>query len=166
MTTGDHESMNGTDHTMLFIWPKVAIVLLAILGFPDLALACRKWKEKAKNMELELQQCYKAQSRLLEQLVVEGAKCQAAKASIQEKETTINELQEEVAQLSFVAFISNAGNKTGTVVEFRNKTYHLLAWLVRILLDCKNVVYNTAKVSLLSMFHCLGETLLLVQIIV
>lgn len=58
-----------------------------------------EWKEKAENLELELQQCYKAQSRLSEQLVVEVAECRAAKASIQGKETTINELQEEVAQL-------------------------------------------------------------------
>jgi len=42
-------------------------------------------EEKAENLELELQQCYKAQSRLLEQLVVEVAKCQAATALIQEK---------------------------------------------------------------------------------
>ncbi|KAJ8437547.1 hypothetical protein Cgig2_020580 [Carnegiea gigantea] len=154
-----------------------------------------EWKEKAENLELELQQCYKAQSRLLEQLVVEVAKYQAAKASIQEKETAITELQGEYSLLSalginhgihfgshveivmqanvhtdsygiFAAFISNADNKTSAVVEFRNKTYHLLAWSVTILLDCKNVVYNTTKVSLLSMFHCLGETLLLVQIIV
>lgn len=58
-----------------------------------------EWKEKSENLELELQQCYKAQSRLSEQLVVEVAECRAAKASIQEKETTINEFQEEVAQL-------------------------------------------------------------------
>ena len=42
-------------------------------------------EEKAENLELELQQCYKAQSRLLEQLVVEVAKCQAATASIHYK---------------------------------------------------------------------------------
>jgi len=32
-----------------------------------------EWKEKAENLELELQQCYKAQSRLSEHLVVEVA---------------------------------------------------------------------------------------------
>lgn len=45
------------------------------------------------------------------------------------------------------AFISNADNKTDAVVEFRNKTYHLPAWSVSVLPDCKNVVYNTAKVG-------------------
>ena len=64
-------------------------------------------EEKAENLELELQQCYKAQSRLLEQLVVEVAKCQAATASIQEKETTISELQEEVAQLKLASCAQN-----------------------------------------------------------
>lgn len=58
-----------------------------------------EWKEKAENLELELQQCYKAQSRLSEQLVVEVAECRAAKALTQEKETVITDLQQEVAQL-------------------------------------------------------------------
>ncbi|KAJ8427768.1 hypothetical protein Cgig2_010617 [Carnegiea gigantea] len=45
----------------------------------------------------------------------------------------------------FAGFISNAGNKTSAVVESRNEMYHLLALSVSILLDCKNVVYNTTK---------------------
>lgn len=45
------------------------------------------------------------------------------------------------------AFLSNSDNKTDSVVKFRNMTYHLPAWSVSILPDCKNVVYNTAKVS-------------------
>uniref|UniRef100_A0A803KNC8 Beta-galactosidase n=1 Tax=Chenopodium quinoa TaxID=63459 RepID=A0A803KNC8_CHEQI len=45
------------------------------------------------------------------------------------------------------AFLANMDNKTDTVVKFRNKTYHLPAWSVSILPDCKNVVYNTAKVG-------------------
>ncbi|KAL5998272.1 hypothetical protein ACLOJK_009211 [Asimina triloba] len=57
-----------------------------------------EWKEKAENLELELQQCYKAQARLSEQLVVEVAECRTAKAMIQEKDATITDLQNQVSQ--------------------------------------------------------------------
>lgn len=57
-----------------------------------------EWKEKAENLELELQQCYKAQSRLSEQLVVEVAESRASKASLQEKEEGITNLQTELTQ--------------------------------------------------------------------
>ncbi|XP_057787947.1 autophagy-related protein 16 isoform X2 [Salvia miltiorrhiza] len=57
-----------------------------------------EWKEKAENLELELQQCYKAQSRLSEQLVVEVAESRTLKALMQEKETAISELQNELTQ--------------------------------------------------------------------
>ncbi|KAJ8438366.1 hypothetical protein Cgig2_027351 [Carnegiea gigantea] len=207
---------------------------------------CKKgseWKEKAKNLELELQQCYKAQSRLLEQLVVEKMNmgtmsnpvemqgkdmrcglprwpflitqyhggtnfgcttggpfittsydydapideyglprlpkwghlkelhgairlCEKALLGGQRTNLSLGHLLEANVYTDSsgicAAFISNAGNKTGAVVEFRSKMYHLLAWSVSILPDCKNVVYNTAKVSYLSMFPCLAETLLLV----
>ncbi|KAJ6824761.1 autophagy-related protein 16 isoform X2 [Iris pallida] len=59
-----------------------------------------EWKEKAENLELELQQCYKAQSRLSEQLVVEVAECRSSKALIQEKEALITNLQNELSQTS------------------------------------------------------------------
>ncbi|KAM7276318.1 hypothetical protein ACFE04_018184 [Oxalis oulophora] len=58
-----------------------------------------EWKEKAENLELELQQCYKAQSRLSEQLVVEVAESRASKALLQEKESTFNNIQQELAKL-------------------------------------------------------------------
>ncbi|CAN1179515.1 Autophagy-related protein 16 [Linum perenne] len=58
-----------------------------------------EWKEKAENLENELQQCYKAQSRLSEQLVVEVAEARTAKASLQEKEATIADLQKELTDL-------------------------------------------------------------------
>ncbi|KAL2928162.1 Beta-galactosidase 3 [Bienertia sinuspersici] len=45
------------------------------------------------------------------------------------------------------AFLANMDNKTDTNVKFRGMTYHLPAWSVSILPDCKNVVYNTAKVG-------------------
>ncbi|GMN56870.1 hypothetical protein TIFTF001_027671 [Ficus carica] len=57
-----------------------------------------EWKEKVENLELELQQCYKAQSRLSEQLVVEVAESRASKALLQEKEETISDLQEKLTQ--------------------------------------------------------------------
>lgn len=57
-----------------------------------------EWKEKAENLELELQQCYRAQSRLSEQLVVEVAESRASKAALEEKEAAFTDLQKELAQ--------------------------------------------------------------------
>ncbi|OVA17621.1 WD40 repeat [Macleaya cordata] len=57
-----------------------------------------EWKEKAESLEQELQQCYKAQARLSEQLVVEIAECRSSKASVEEKDALIAELQNDVAQ--------------------------------------------------------------------
>lgn len=57
-----------------------------------------EWKEKAENLELELQQCYKAQSRLSEQLVVEVAESRVSKAFAQEKEEAISNLQTDLTQ--------------------------------------------------------------------
>ncbi|XP_051136583.1 beta-galactosidase 10 [Andrographis paniculata] len=45
------------------------------------------------------------------------------------------------------AFISNMDDKNDKTVVFRNTSYFLPAWSVSILPDCKNVVFNTAKVS-------------------
>ncbi|XP_061360009.1 beta-galactosidase 10 [Gastrolobium bilobum] len=45
------------------------------------------------------------------------------------------------------AFIANVDDKNDKTVEFRNASYHLPAWSVSILPDCKNVVFNTAKVA-------------------
>ncbi|KAM5571835.1 autophagy-related protein 16 [Rosa sericea] len=57
-----------------------------------------EWKEKAENLELELQQCYKAQSRLSEQLVVEVAESRSTKALLQEKEAAIADQQNELTE--------------------------------------------------------------------
>ncbi|XP_071686755.1 autophagy-related protein 16 isoform X2 [Rutidosis leptorrhynchoides] len=57
-----------------------------------------EWKEKAETLELELQQCYKAQSRLSEQLVVEVAESRAAKSLVQEKEALIPTLENDLSQ--------------------------------------------------------------------
>ncbi|KAM3319362.1 beta-galactosidase 10 [Capsicum chacoense] len=45
------------------------------------------------------------------------------------------------------AFLANMDDKNDKVVQFRNSSYHLPAWSVSILPDCKNVVFNTAKVG-------------------
>ncbi|XP_076918986.1 autophagy-related protein 16-like [Bidens hawaiensis] len=57
-----------------------------------------EWKDKAENLELELQQCYKAQARLSEQLVVEVAESRAAKSLVQEKEALIPNLEHDLQQ--------------------------------------------------------------------
>ncbi|KAK6259191.1 hypothetical protein SCA6_013665 [Theobroma cacao] len=45
------------------------------------------------------------------------------------------------------AFLANMDGKTDKNAVFRNVSYHLPAWSVSILPDCKNVVFNTAKIS-------------------
>lgn len=57
-----------------------------------------EWKEKAENLDLELQQCYKAQSRLSEQLVVEVAESRTLKSSVQEKEAAIINLESDLSK--------------------------------------------------------------------
>ncbi|XP_047330715.1 autophagy-related protein 16-like [Impatiens glandulifera] len=57
-----------------------------------------EWKEKAENLEIELKQCYKAQSRLSEQLVVEVAESRASKALIQQNEAATTDIQNELTQ--------------------------------------------------------------------
>ncbi|WOL01353.1 hypothetical protein Cni_G10069 [Canna indica] len=57
-----------------------------------------EWKEKAENLELELQQCNKAHRRLSDQLVEEIAECRKLKALNQEKEELLANLQEEISQ--------------------------------------------------------------------
>ncbi|CAN7023713.1 unnamed protein product [Brassica rapa subsp. trilocularis] len=48
---------------------------------------------------------------------------------------------------SCAAFLSNSDDKNDKTAVFRNMTYHLPAWSVSILPDCKNEVFNTAKVT-------------------
>ncbi|RVX21488.1 Beta-galactosidase 10 [Vitis vinifera] len=45
------------------------------------------------------------------------------------------------------AFISNVDEKEDKIIVFQNVSYHVPAWSVSILPDCKNVVFNTAKVG-------------------
>lgn len=45
------------------------------------------------------------------------------------------------------AFLSNYNPSSAARVTFNNKHYHLPPWSISILPDCKNAVFNTAKVS-------------------
>ncbi|PWA77675.1 WD40 domain-containing protein [Artemisia annua] len=56
-----------------------------------------EWKDKAETLETELQQCYKTQARLSEQLVVEVAESRASKALVQEKEALIPSLENKLS---------------------------------------------------------------------
>lgn len=58
-----------------------------------------EWKEKVENLQLELQQCYRAQSRLSEQLVTEVAESRTTKALLLEKESAITSMQKELPEL-------------------------------------------------------------------
>ena len=50
------------------------------------------------------------------------------------------------------AFLANVGTTSDVTVNFSGNSYHLPAWSVSILPDCKNVVLNTAKVRLINFF--------------
>ncbi|KEH25525.1 transmembrane protein, putative [Medicago truncatula] len=83
---------------------ELSMVFMLLKGF--------EWKEKAENLEVELQQCYKAQSQLSEQFAIELQQCykaqsqmtdhlamelsesRASKALLQEKENAIADMQE------------------------------------------------------------------------
>nr|GMD10229.1 beta-galactosidase 8-like isoform X2 [Ipomoea batatas] len=45
------------------------------------------------------------------------------------------------------AFLANYGSTKDATVKFKGKSYFLPAWSVSILPDCKNVVFNTARVT-------------------
>nr|AJQ19480.1 beta-galactosidase [Diospyros kaki] len=45
------------------------------------------------------------------------------------------------------AFLANVGTQSDATVNFNGNSYHLPAWSVSILPDCKNVVLNTAKIN-------------------
>ncbi|XP_059304171.1 beta-galactosidase 10 isoform X1 [Lycium ferocissimum] len=53
----------------------------------------------------------------------------------------------EDASGACAAFLANMDDKDDKVVQFRNISYHLPAWSVSILPDCKTVAFNTAKVG-------------------
>ncbi|CAN6479316.1 unnamed protein product [Victoria cruziana] len=45
------------------------------------------------------------------------------------------------------AFLANVGTQSDQTVTFNGNSYHLPAWSVSILPDCKNVVFNSAKIN-------------------
>ncbi|KAK7261372.1 hypothetical protein RIF29_27681 [Crotalaria pallida] len=49
------------------------------------------------------------------------------------------------------AFLANDGTTSDATINFRGNSYHVPAWSVSILPDCKNVVLNTAKINSASM---------------
>ncbi|KAH7279619.1 hypothetical protein KP509_37G026600 [Ceratopteris richardii] len=49
------------------------------------------------------------------------------------------------------AFLANIDSESDATVTFRGKSYHLPAWSVSILPDCKEVVFNTAQVNVQSL---------------
>ncbi|CAO2840509.1 unnamed protein product [Amaranthus hypochondriacus] len=79
-----------------------------------------EWKEKAEQLELELQQCYKAQSRLSEQLVTEVAEGRVSKSVIQEKETALAKFKKEFDQ------ISNEYSELKTLLDEKTKGLELV----------------------------------------
>lgn len=56
------------------------------------------------------------------------------------------------------AFIANMDDKHDQTIIFRNVSYHLPAWSVSILPDCRTVVFNTAKVPNLCFLCFLNST--------
>ncbi|XP_057787718.1 beta-galactosidase 10 [Salvia miltiorrhiza] len=77
--------------------------------------------------------------------------CEHALLNGEPKTQSLGPLQEvdvyEDSSGACAAIISNMDDKNGTTVMFQNTTYYLPAWSVSILPDCKNVVFNTAKVG-------------------
>lgn len=50
---------------------------------------------------------------------------------------------------SCAAFLANVRTNSDATVNFSGNSYHLPAWSVSILPDCKNVALNTAQVCLI-----------------
>ncbi|KAF2612187.1 hypothetical protein F2Q70_00008950 [Brassica cretica] len=48
---------------------------------------------------------------------------------------------------SCAAFLANIGTVSDATVTFNGNSYHLPAWSISILPDCKNVAFNTAKIN-------------------
>ncbi|KAF3512908.1 hypothetical protein F2Q69_00002410 [Brassica cretica] len=48
---------------------------------------------------------------------------------------------------SCAAFLANIGTESDATVTFNGNSYHLPAWSISILPDCKNVAFNTAKIN-------------------
>lgn len=77
--------------------------------------------------------------------------CENALLNGQTKSLSLGPLQEADvygdSSGACAAFISNMDDKNGKTVVFQNTSYYLPAWSVSVLPDCKNVLFNTAKVG-------------------
>ncbi|GLJ24400.1 hypothetical protein SUGI_0466010 [Cryptomeria japonica] len=76
--------------------------------------------------------------------------CDSALLYGEEKNLSLGPLQEAnvyTGQGVCAAFLSNSDEEHDKDVIFQNKSYHLPAWSVSILPDCKNVAFNTAKIG-------------------
>lgn len=78
--------------------------LLVILLNAFIYLKGSEWKDKAERLELELQQCYIAQSRLSEQLATEVAEGRVSNSLYQEKSIAVANLEKQVAQLRLASY--------------------------------------------------------------
>lgn len=55
------------------------------------------------------------------------------------------------------AFLANYNQHSYATVSFGNKHYNLPPWSISILPDCKNTVYNTARVRIRLFFFCSSD---------
>ncbi|XVF49723.1 hypothetical protein PTKIN_Ptkin04bG0036100 [Pterospermum kingtungense] len=100
---------------------------------------------------MELQQCYKALSRLSEQLVVEVADSRALKSCLREKETTIAELEKELNETRINA---HEGGCASILFEYSSGK------LISGGQDRSTKMWDTSTGSLShSLFGCLGSVL-------
>ena len=105
-----HKLYNKTFFHILSLFVEwVEHVFVVHLSMVFMLLKGFEWKKKADNLEVELQQCYKARSQLSEKLAMEFQQCykaqsqlsesRASKALLQEKENTIADMQKELTKL-------------------------------------------------------------------
>ncbi|PWA55287.1 D-galactoside/L-rhamnose binding SUEL lectin domain-containing protein [Artemisia annua] len=76
--------------------------------------------------------------------------CEEAMVATDPKNTSLGHNLEAVVyktSSTCAAFLANIDTKNDATVNYNGNSYHLPAWSVSILPDCKNVVYNTAKIN-------------------
>nr|GEV23475.1 beta-galactosidase 8 [Tanacetum cinerariifolium] len=76
--------------------------------------------------------------------------CEEALVATDPKTTSLaNNVEAVVYKTSSTcaAFLANIDTQHDATVSYNGKSYHLPAWSVSILPDCKHVVYNTAKIN-------------------
>ncbi|KAI3461445.1 hypothetical protein Pfo_018108 [Paulownia fortunei] len=77
--------------------------------------------------------------------------CEEALVAIDPKTTSLGSNLEATVYKTesglCAAFLANVGTQSDATVNFNGNSYHLPAWSVSILPDCKTVVLNTAKIN-------------------